>query len=91
MTSSENISEATRVLGLPERATIDQVRRAYKKLVLKHHPDRHGSAATAEMVRITAAYDTVMAYCREYPIPFADPVPGAGDPDWWMAHFGDNM
>jgi molecular chaperone DnaJ len=36
------------VLGVSKEAPPDEVRRAYKQLALKHHPDRHGGDASAE-------------------------------------------
>jgi len=30
------------ILGLPREATEDEIRRAYKRLALKYHPDKQG-------------------------------------------------
>ena len=37
-----------RALGVARGATADQVKAAYKKLALKHHPDKHKRSATSE-------------------------------------------
>jgi DnaJ like chaperone protein len=57
-----------RVLGLSGKVTIGEVRIAYRKLILEHHPDRHHGASPAvqraaheRMVEINAAY----AFFRE--------------------------
>ena len=36
-----DVREARRFLGVPESASRDDVRRAYRRAVLKHHPDRN--------------------------------------------------
>lgn len=37
---SDSLEDAYKVLGVPSTATDDEVRRAYRKLALQHHPDR---------------------------------------------------
>lgn len=51
------------VLGVPESASAEDIRRAYRDLVRRHHPDRFGNASPSERARvhkrmaaITAAY-----------------------------------
>ncbi|KAJ2778141.1 hypothetical protein H4R18_004779 [Coemansia javaensis] len=49
-------------LGVERDATADEIKRAYRRLALQHHPDRnHGAAAssTGEFVRIQYAYDVL--------------------------------
>lgn len=50
-----------KVLGLEESATEDQIRRAYRKLAQKHHPDRNPGDKGAEekMKKISEAYDVL--------------------------------
>lgn len=43
------------MLGVPPTATIDEIKRAYRKRTLECHPDRGGSHA--EMIRINAAWE----------------------------------
>jgi hypothetical protein len=49
------------VLGLPTTASKDEIRRKYRQLVLKWHPDRNSSSAAQEkFIQITEAYDVLM-------------------------------
>lgn len=58
-----------KLLGVNKTAPQDDIKRAYKKLVMKHHPDRGGDAE--HFKRITEAYDTLKdpSKRREYDQP----------------------
>lgn len=58
---SVSILKCYQVLGLSPGATLRQVHRAYKKLVLRHHPDRTAGDANslAVFVEVTEAYATL--------------------------------
>jgi len=47
--------QALRVLGLPPNATPQQIKRRYRALAKRHHPDRGGDQR--EMQRVIAAYE----------------------------------
>jgi DnaJ-domain-containing protein 1 len=47
--------QALRVLGLPPNATPQQIKRRYRALAKRHHPDRGGDQK--QMQRIIAAYE----------------------------------
>jgi len=47
--------QALAVLGLPANATPEQIKRRYRKLAKRHHPDCGGDPK--EMQRIIAAYE----------------------------------
>jgi DnaJ-domain-containing protein 1 len=47
--------QALTVLGLPPNATAQQIKRRYRALAKRHHPDRGGDPR--EMQRIIAAYE----------------------------------
>ena len=51
-TEQDKLSEAYKVLGVEPTATDDEVRKAYRQMALKHHPDR--VAALGEDVRKAA-------------------------------------
>ncbi|HVB74095.1 MAG TPA: J domain-containing protein [Ktedonobacteraceae bacterium] len=50
--------QALAVLGLPPNATTQQIKRRYRELAKKNHPDRGGDPR--EMQRIIAAYQLLM-------------------------------
>jgi len=50
--------QALSVLGLPSNATPQQIKRRYRTLAKKHHPDRGGDPQ--QMQRIIAAYELLM-------------------------------
>ena len=57
-------SEAYEILGLSITATLAQVKKRYRELALKHHPDKNEPAIKKEcerkFVRINQAYETIM-------------------------------
>jgi len=48
-------------LGLPRGATTVEVKRAYRRLAKRFHPDRAGEKATATFLDIQAAYRWLLA------------------------------
>lgn len=50
--------QALSILGLPPNATRQQIKRRYRALAKKHHPDRGGDQR--QMQRIIAAYELLM-------------------------------
>src|SRR6186997_1823242 len=49
-----------RTLGLKRGATLDEVRRAYRRLAKIHHPDAAGEAALPRFLAIQAAYEQLI-------------------------------
>lgn len=55
-----SVYDAASLLGISPDATIVQIKSAYRKLMLKHHPDKGGSAEYA--AKLNMARDVMMAY-----------------------------
>ena len=76
MANFAEIDEARKVLGLSEAATLGEIKRAYRTLSHRHHPDKHSSAASEEteetMKRLNWAYKLLMDYCSEYKYSFRE-------------------
>ena len=62
------LDEARKTLQLPEKATWAQIKTAYRKLILIHHPDRNpdSSEAAQRCKEVLAAYEKVSAYCQSF-------------------------
>jgi hypothetical protein len=53
-------SDPYRTLGLPRTASLDEVKRAYRRLAKAHHPDAAGEADLPRFLAIQAAYDRIV-------------------------------
>ncbi|MEJ2202020.1 MAG: J domain-containing protein [Desulfuromonadaceae bacterium] len=60
------LQRALEILGLPERASLKEIKYRHRKLVKRHHPDRHPEETPERIREINAAYERVRAYCAEY-------------------------
>lgn len=65
--AATSLDDAYSTLGVAPSATDDEVRRAYRRLAMKHHPDRVATMSEAmrknaeeQMTRINTAYDRVV-------------------------------
>lgn len=91
----EQIAKAAQILGLEGQATLDEIKRAFRHLSKKHHPDlkkaSQGSAKETEMYKITEAYQLLLEYCANFAFPLApaedEPLEGE---DWWFERFGQD-
>jgi DnaJ-class molecular chaperone len=89
----QDIVEAKELLNLPERATMEEIKSAYRKLISHWHPDKcnENPEKCDEMTkRIIAAYNTI--YCDQYKYSFTkeDIMNLFSDKDWWFKRFGND-
>ena len=85
----QEIDRARRLLGLGERATLGEIKRAYHRLSKRYHPDTGGGDDPAMMYKLTAAYELLMRHCEQYRFPLAPEDNQIYDAeDWWMERFG---
>ncbi|KYJ86263.1 heat-shock protein [Sulfurovum riftiae] len=64
MTPIEEIENALETLGLPKLVTKADIKRQYRYIAKKHHPDLGGDPQ--EMERINHAYRLLMKYIEEF-------------------------
>lgn len=78
-----------KTLGVANTATPDEIKKAYRRLAAKHHPDRGGS--TEEFQKIEEAYrhlsDPELKAQHDNPNPFGG-HPGGGFPGGFSFNFG---
>jgi hypothetical protein len=74
MKKYREITDARRLLELPERATMAEIKTHYRKLMRYWHPDmcKETEQKCREMTaRISAAYSVIIEYCDHYRFSFS--------------------
>jgi DnaJ-class molecular chaperone len=74
MANFEEIDEARRTLGLWEAASLKEIKRAYKNMAFRCHPDRAGiDPESGEMMKkVNRAYQLLMHYCARFRYTFRE-------------------
>ena len=75
MANFNEIEEARKSLGLGEAATLKEIKKAYRELAHRHHPDKHegdDSTGSETMKQLNRAYKLIMDYCSEYKYSFRE-------------------
>jgi preprotein translocase subunit Sec63 len=95
MKTYQQITEARKLLDLPEQASLAEIKANYRKLLRKHHPDgsSKNKAERNEMTtRLTLAYKTIITYCNQYKFSFSKEEIQKYLPteEWWFDRFGDD-
>ncbi len=85
------LNKARKVLGVPEIATLDQIKTAYRKLVLTYHPDRcfdrDKPLYTRKMAEINRAYRILMDYVQNYKYIFTEKAYREQDTEYAVRRF----
>ena len=94
-TRYDEIRNAAEIIGLSEKATMETIKRSYRVLVMKWHPDRCGEdpQKCKEMTqKIIEAYQVILDYCNNYEYSFGkEEVERILSPEErWFAQFGDD-
>ena len=76
MAGFKQIDEARKIIGLDEFATMEQITGAYRKLVLKYHPDKckkkDKKKCEERFKQISHAKDILSSYCAGYKYSFKE-------------------
>jgi hypothetical protein len=89
-----HVAAAYATLGLGPGSTDRDVKEAYRRLVLQHHPDRaplaQRAASEQTFLRVRAAYDLLLRRSAGYAPPPPNSPPSAAYAEaWWHAHSSD--
>jgi len=95
MNKYQEITEARKLLELPERATMEEIKSNYKRLLSKWHPDkcRENNEQCNEVTKkIIAAYNIIITYCNQYQFSFTkEEVKNyLSEKEWWFERFGND-
>ncbi len=88
----QEIIWARHILELGERASLEEIKKAFRTLSKRNHPDvLQGKKAERSMQDLNRAYRILLDYCSAYRFPLQ---PGLGeemdDEEWWMDRFGND-
>lgn len=74
MADFQEIDEARRTLGLSDAATLKEIKRAYRNMAFRSHPDRAGTDAGSDetMKKLNKAYQVLMHYCARFHYTFRE-------------------
>ena len=92
----KKITEAALLLGLKDRASLLEVKKAYRRMCKKCHPDvadsgKIGGQGIVDMHELTEAYQILLNYCTSYRCPLSGKAEEVHDAeDWWMDRFGQD-
>ncbi len=68
----QELQRALQIFGLPERATLQQIKGRHRELVKRFHPDRGGEEDPERIRLINSAYRILMEYCQDYVFSFSE-------------------
>jgi len=94
----DSLKEALEVLEIPEKTSITDIKKTYKELLFKWHPDKckeDKDLCNEKTRQIHEAYKIIQVYCENYPISFSRDDMDKNRPKeaafrFWMERFGDD-
>jgi len=94
-TEYRKIEKAIDILGLPESATMEFIKKRYKSLSRKWHPDKYPDnpeECHQMMQKINEAYQIIIDYCENYKYSFKkEDIRSTFSPEeLWYERFGDD-
>ena len=83
MDSFQAVDKARKILGLEENATREEIKKAYRELIKKYHPDKAGDKRkySEKSKQINWAYSVIASYCKDYRFSFRRKDVEKMDPD----------
>jgi hypothetical protein len=85
------IDKARRILGLDRKASLVDIRRVYRELALRYHPDSYPPDERdwchEKMAEITRAYKCIMHYVSQFEVPLERQALRRHGPDRDMHRF----
>jgi hypothetical protein len=94
----QKIDAARKLLQLGDEASQVEIKRAYRRLAKRHHPDLRGRKNGAKypdettMRELNSAYRVLLDYCASVPVPLTlnEANKPLDDEDWWLSRFGED-
>lgn len=91
--SAAEIDKARRILELGEKASLKEIRTAYRALIKKWHPDRckeeDWEICHEKMKEINQAYKIILKYIEDYNYSFSEEKISEDNPQvFWEKRFG---
>jgi len=85
LSNFEEIDKARKLLGLPQQATLNEIKDAYRRIAKEYHPDKQKPGKTKEhsqkMTQINKAYKILMDHVEKYRFCFSEEEVKRNDPD----------
>jgi len=71
----EEVDKARKLLGLRDRATLEEIKQAYRKMAFRYHPDGKAQVGAEDddmMKQLNWAYELLLDYVGKYSYPFTE-------------------
>jgi len=75
MARFEEIDKARKLLGLRDRATVEEIKQAYREMAFRYHPDvktQVGAEDDDMMKQLNRAYELLLDYVNRYSYSFTE-------------------